>query len=184
MSEKRYAMAVDTRACVGCTACVLACKTENDVAMGFARDWITTQVSGSFPNLQMTIQSERCNHCEDAPCVAVCPTGASYVGPGGIVLVDDDKCTGCKACIVACPYDARFVDPRTGTIDKCTFCVHRSEANNGDYTTACQDVCPTRSIFFGDINDYDSEISQALRAREPYTLLPEAGTKPRHYFLK
>jgi Fe-S-cluster-containing dehydrogenase component len=182
MSEKRYAMAIDTLTCVGCTACVSACKTENDVAPGFSRDWITTEVTGTFPNLDMTIHSARCNHCEDAPCVSVCPTGASYIGPGGIVLVDADKCTGCKACIAACPYDARFVDPRTGTIDKCTFCVHRIE--NGIPTTACQDVCPTRSIFFGDINDPTSEISRVLDEREHYTLLPEAGTKPRHYYLK
>ena len=183
MSDKRYAMAVDTHTCVGCTACVLACKSENAVPAGFARDWITTQVRGSFPNLDMIIQSERCNHCEDAPCVAVCPTGASYVGPGGTVLVEASKCTGCKACIAACPYDARFVDPSSGTIDKCTFCVHRMP-EDGVHTTACQDVCPTRSIFFGDINDPDSEISRVLSEREHYTLIPEAGTKPRHYFLK
>lgn len=182
MSGKRYAMAVDTHTCVGCTACVIACITENDVAPGFARDWVDTEVSGSFPDLHMTIHSERCNHCENPPCVHACPTGASYIGPGGTVLVDSRKCTGCKACIAACPYEARFVDPRTGTVDKCTFCVHRIE--NGIPTTACQDVCPTRSIFFGDIDDADSEISHVLREREHYVLHPEAGTRPRLFFLK
>jgi Fe-S-cluster-containing dehydrogenase component len=182
MSAVRYAMAIDTQTCVGCTACVTACKTENDVAPGFSRDWITQELSGRFPDLSLTIHSARCNHCEDAPCVTVCPTGASYIGPGGIVLVDADKCTGCKACIAACPYDARFVDPRSGTVDKCTFCVHRVE--NGTPTTACQEVCPTESIYFGDVQDPDSDISRILRSRESYTLLPEAGTTPRHFYLK
>jgi Fe-S-cluster-containing dehydrogenase component len=182
MSAVRYGMAVDTRTCVGCTACVIACKTENDLPDGFARNWITTEVTGTFPDLDMEIRSERCHHCEDAPCVAVCPTGASWIGPGGVVLVDPDRCTGCKACIAACPYGARFVDPRSGTVDKCTFCIHR--IGNGTPTTACQEVCPTESIWFGDINDPDSEISRVLATREWYTLLPEAGTKPKHFFLK
>jgi Fe-S-cluster-containing dehydrogenase component len=182
MSAVRYGMAVDTRTCVGCTACVIACKTENDLPDGFARTWITTETTGTFPDLEMEIRSERCHHCEDAPCVAVCPTGASWIGPGGVVLVDPDKCTGCKACIAACPYGARFVDPRSGTVDKCTFCIHRIE--NGTPTTACQEVCPTESIHFGDLNDPDSEISRVLATRAWYTLLPEAGTKPKHFFLK
>jgi Fe-S-cluster-containing dehydrogenase component len=182
MSAKRYAMAVDTRTCVGCTACVIACKTENDLPDGYTRNWISEIATGTFPSSDLTIRSERCNHCDDAPCVAVCPTGASWIGPGGIVLVDSDKCTGCKACIAACPYEARFVDPRTGTVDKCTFCVHRIE--NGTPTTACQDICPTESIHFGDLNDPDSDVSRVLRTRAHYTLLPEAGTTPRHYYLK
>jgi len=101
---------------------------------------------------------------------------------GGMVLVNRTKCTGCKACIASCPYGARFVDPASGTVDKCTFCVHRIQ--NGVPTTACQDVCPTSSIYFGDLNDPGSEISQARRARPSGTLLPEAGTEPRHYFLR
>jgi Fe-S-cluster-containing dehydrogenase component len=182
MSAVRYGMAVDTRTCVGCTACAIACKTENDLPDGYARSWVTERLTGTFPHLEMTIRSERCNHCEDAPCVAVCPTGASHVGVGGIVLVDAGKCTGCKACIAGCPYGARFIDPRSGTADKCTFCAHRS--GNDAYTTACQDVCPTRSIHFGDVNDPDSDIARVLATREVYTLLPDAGTSPRHFYLK
>jgi len=182
MSAVSYGMVVDTRTCVACAACVIACKTENNVAEGFSRDWIFTATSGSFPNLEMEIRSERCNHCEDAPCVSVCPTGASHYGPGGTVQVTESKCTGCKACIAACPYDARFIDPRSGVIDKCTFCVHRVE--NGTPTTACQEVCPTKSIYFGDLNDPESEVSRLVRTRQAYALLPDAGTRPKHFFLK
>jgi Fe-S-cluster-containing dehydrogenase component len=176
-------MAVDLRTCVGCTACVVACQTENDVAQGLARDWIVTELFGTFPNLALEIRSERCNHCEDAPCVAACPTGASFVGPGGTVQVDPDRCTGCKACVAACPYGARFVDPRTNTVDKCTFCVHRRD-DPGGWTTACQQACPTESIHFGDLNDSDSEITRLLATRKWHTLLPQAGTKPKVFYLE
>ncbi len=178
----RYGMAVDTATCVGCSACEIACRTENDVVEGYVRSWVVTETVGAFPDLAMEIRSERCNHCEDAPCVAACPTGASYYGPGGTIQVDADKCTGCKACIAACPYDARFVDPRTNTVDKCTFCAHRLE--NGTPTTACQDVCPTDSIVVGDLDEPDSRISRLLATREHYTLLPGAGTKPKLLYLK
>lgn len=178
----RMGMAIDTRTCVGCTACVVACKTENDVAEGFARSWVTSELVGEFPSLQLEIRSERCNHCDDAPCVAACPTGASYYGPGGTVQVDADKCTGCKACIAACPYGARFVDPRTETVDKCTFCAHRAE--EGGWTTACQEVCPTESLVFGDLNDPTSEVSGALATRKSRALLPEAGTRPKVFYLE
>lgn len=181
MSGPRWAMAVDTRTCVGCAACVIACATENDLPAGYARSWIYTGTSGRYPQLSMEVRSERCNQCEAAPCVAACPTGASHYGPGGTVLVDGEKCTGCKACIAACPYGARFVDPRTGTVDKCTFCVHRVDRGEAP---ACAAVCPTASIHFGDVNDPDGELVRLLAARDWHTLLPEAGTRPRHYYLK
>ncbi len=182
MSEPRYAMAVDTRTCVGCSACVIGCKEENDVAPQFTRDWVTTDTRGAFPELRMELRSERCNHCEDAPCVRACPTGSSHYGPGGTVQITDVKCSGCKACITACPYGARFVDPRSKTVDKCTFCMHRIEA--GKETTSCQEICPTESILFGDLNDPHSDISKALQRRVNTTLLPGAGTKPMHFYLK
>ena len=182
MAEIRYGMVLDTRTCVGCSACVIGCMTENDVPAGYTRDWVFTETTGKFPNLQMTVRSERCNHCDDAPCVSVCPTGASHYGPGSTVQVNPKRCSGCKVCIAACPYDARYIDPNKGAVDKCTFCVHRIE--NGIPTTSCQEICPTGSIVFGDLNDPNSEVSKLLETREHYTLVPDAGTQPKHFYLK
>ncbi len=175
----RYAMVIDTRRCVGCADCVVACKTENNVADGFCRDWIVQDVRGGYPDLQMEIRSERCNHCENAPCVRCCPTGASTIAVGGIVIVERDECTGCKACIASCPYDARFVHPE-GFVDKCTFCIHRVKEG---LNPACVSVCPTKCMFFGDLDDPDSEVSKLLKARPNHALFPEAGTKPKIYYL-
>jgi Fe-S-cluster-containing dehydrogenase component len=177
--DKRYAMVVDTKLCVGCKACVLACNLENDVPEGFCRDWIVEEVRGEFPKLSMEIRSERCNHCENSPCVDACPTGASHVNEGGVVLVSHNKCTGCKACIAACPYDARYVHPK-GYVDKCTFCLHRvSEGKD----PACVEVCPTFCLTFGDLSDPDSEVSKLLKARKYKVNHPETGCEPNVYFL-
>jgi Fe-S-cluster-containing dehydrogenase component len=180
MGEKRYAMTVDTRRCVGCNACVLACKSENDLPEHGFRDWIVTETRGRFPDLSQEIRSERCNHCANSPCVSACPTGASHVSDGGAVIVDRDKCTGCKACIAACPYGARYVDPDEGFVDKCTFCLHR--VRRGEQP-ACTEVCPTRSLVFGDLNDGGSEVAQKLDSRKNKTLKPEAGLEPHVFFL-
>ena len=144
-SKKRYGMAVDTRRCVGCNACVISCKTENALPEGGFRDWIATETWGSFPDLSMQIRSERCNQCSDAPCVAACPTGASHVAEGGVVLVSRAKCTGCKACVASCPYGARYVHP-AGFVDKCTFCLHRVKKGQDP---ACVSTCPTRAATGG-----------------------------------
>jgi Fe-S-cluster-containing dehydrogenase component len=100
----------------------------------------------------------------------------------GTVQVNPGKCSGCKACITACPYEARHIDPRNGAAEKCTFCMHRIE--KGIPTTSCQEICPTQSIYFGDLNDPGSEISRVLKERDWYVLKPDAGTKPKHFYLK
>jgi Fe-S-cluster-containing dehydrogenase component len=177
----RFGMVIDTVRCVGCMDCVVACKTENSVPEGFNRDWIATETTGTFPTLHMEIRSERCNHCDTPPCVYCCPTGASHVHDvGGVVLVDHDKCIGCKACIASCPYGARFVHP-DGYVDKCTFCIHRVEQG---LLPACVSVCPTHCMHFGDLDDPNSEVSQLLASRNHHALLPEAGTGPRIFYLR
>jgi len=177
----RFAMAIDTRTCVGCTDCVLACKTENNVPDGFCRDWINQALQGQMPNLRLTITSERCNHCDRPPCVTCCPTGASHVQEfGKVVLVDHARCIGCKACLAACPYGARFIHP-DGYADKCTFCIHRVEKG---LDPACVAVCPTHSIHFGDLDDPDSEVSRLVGSRPHFVLKPDAGTQPRIFYLE
>jgi Fe-S-cluster-containing dehydrogenase component len=177
----RLTMVIDTRKCVGCMDCVVACKTENLVPEGFNRDWITQRLEGSFPTLSLEIRSERCNHCDDPPCVSCCPTGASHVHPfGAVVLVEPGECIGCKACVASCPYDARFIHPE-GYADKCTFCIHRAEQG---LQPACVAVCPTRCMYFGDLDDPQSEVNRLLAARKHHSLLPEAGTKPRIFYLE
>ncbi len=178
-TEKRYAMTVDIRRCVACKACVFACKAENDVPDGFARDWLMEEVRGEFPNLSAENRSERCNHCSNTPCVRACPTGASHVNEGGVVLVSHGKCTGCMACVAACPYNARFTHPE-GYVDKCTFCLHRVQRGE---KPACVSICPTDTLVFGDLNDPSSEVSKLLRSRRYKVLFPETGAKPNVYFL-
>ena len=176
----RYGMAIDTRKCVGCMDCVVACKTENEVPEGFNRDWVTTEARGRFPSIHLEIRSERCNHCDSPPCVTVCPTGASHVESfGHVVLVTADECIGCKVCLASCPYDARFVNP-DGYADKCTFCIHR--VRDG-LDPACVSVCPTRCMTFGDLDDPGSDVSRLLASRAHHSLEPAAGTSPRIFYL-
>lgn len=177
----RLGMVIDTRRCVGCMDCVVACKVENGVPDGFCRDWLAYEYRGVFPTVGLEIRSERCNHCDSPPCVSCCPTGASHVHqPGAIVLVDHDLCIGCKACVASCPYDARFIHP-DGHADKCTFCVHRVEQGLEPAWVA---VCPTRCMHFGDLDDPESEVSRLLATRPHHALLTEAGTGPRIFYLR
>lgn len=177
----RFGMAIDTTRCVGCMDCVVACKTENNVPEGYNRDWIMVDAQGTFPTLHMEIRSERCNHCDNPPCVDCCPTGASHVEEfGNVVLVEHSECIGCKACVASCPYDARFIHPE-GYADKCTFCNHRTEQG---LDPACVAVCPTHCMTFGDLDDPNSAINRQLNARKHHALLTDAGTKPRIFYLE
>jgi len=175
----RYGMAIDTLKCVGCGDCVVACQTENNVPFGYCRDWITETIDGTYPQVELEFRSERCNHCENSPCVRCCPTGASHIVEGGIVVVTADKCIGCSACIESCPYDARYTHP-LGHVDKCTFCHHVRDYKQ---TTACSAVCPTSCIYFGDLDNPKSEVSMILKNRKFKDLAPEAGTKPQIFYL-
>jgi len=172
-------MTVDEKLCVTCNACVIACKNENAVPEGAARCWTVQVERGIFPLLSLDSRSERCNHCENAPCVTACPTGASHFEEGGIVVVNPDKCVGCKACIVACPYEVRYMHPE-GYVDKCTFCIHRVREG---LDPACVTVCPTKALTFGDLDDPRSEVHQQLLTRQHKVLKPEEGTRPRLFFL-
>ncbi|NPA68960.1 MAG: 4Fe-4S dicluster domain-containing protein [Chlorobi bacterium] len=175
----RYGMAIDTKKCVGCSDCVVACQTENNIPHGYTRDWISETVNGIYPQLSLEIRSERCNHCDNTPCVRTCPTGASHVIEGGIVKVTHEECIGCGACIQSCPYDARYFHPE-GYVDKCTFCDHR--VKNGQ-DPACVSVCPTHCMYFGDLDDPNSEVAKKIASRKHKVLAPEAGTKPQIFYL-
>jgi Fe-S-cluster-containing dehydrogenase component len=176
----RYVMVIDTKKCVGCSDCVVACQTENNVPIGYCRDWIVESTEGKYPELRLENRSERCNHCISSPCVRCCPTGASHYAEGGLVLVTPEKCIGCGACIASCPYDARFPHP-DGYVDKCTFCDHRIKY---DLNPACVEACPTKCMYFGDLDNPDTKVSELLRTRKYKTLIPEAGTQPQLFFLE
>jgi Fe-S-cluster-containing dehydrogenase component len=176
---RRFAMVIDRKLCVGCAACVVACMNQNE-SFGYSRCRVTERLTGSYPDLRLDIFSERCNHCADAPCVPVCPTGASHHSAHGLVEVNKDKCTGCRACVAACPYDARFPGS-DGIAGKCDFCeplVHRG------LEPACVAQCPTQAMVFGDINDPQSELRRLLDSRKAQVLQPEAGTRPHIFYLE
>lgn len=176
----RYGMSVDVVRCIGCQACLVACKTENQVADGVYRLRIRTTVVGTYPKLVGEFRVEQCFHCENAPCTAVCPTGATFRSPDGIVLVDQAKCIGCKACVTSCPYSMRFVNP-DGHAEKCTFCQHR--VAQGD-VPACVETCPTGARAFGDLDDPKSKVSQAIAAAKTVGVIrPETGAKPKLFYL-
>ncbi|MFN4070803.1 MAG: 4Fe-4S dicluster domain-containing protein, partial [Thermus caldifontis] len=176
----RYAMAIDLSLCVGCAACAVACKMENEVPPGVFNLWIRERELGTYPDLVVEFRPEQCLHCENPPCVPVCPTGASYQTQDGLVLVDPKRCIACGACIAACPYDARYLHP-SGYVSKCTFCAHRIE---GGRLPACVETCPTLCRTFGDLDDPESPVSRALReAGRVDVLRPELGTRPKLFYL-
>lgn len=177
----QYAMLIDIRRCSGCQACSVACKAEFDVPLGATRSWVEYVEKGIYPAATRSFLPRLCNHCSEPLCVSVCPTGATYKRKeDGIVVVDEDVCIGCKYCIQACPYDARFINAETGSADKCDFCLHRVKEG---VVPACVNTCEGRARIFGDINDPASEISKLI-ASNPVTVLRKGqGTKPNVYYI-
>ena len=177
----RYAMVIDPDRCVDCKACMVACTSENAVPVGQHRNWVDSTTGGTFPELRMRIEPEQCHHCDDPPCVQVCPTGASRVSEtGGIVIIEKSDCIGCRYCMQACPYDARSYNEELGVVDKCTFCSHRILTGRDP---ACVETCPTNTRVFGDIDDPDSEAARLLRTRTTMRKKEEAGSGPNLYYL-
>lgn len=181
MSEKKLGMLIDLSLCIGCNACTVACKMENDVPLKKFNTWVETWDVEKDDAVCRASVSHLCNHCEDAPCVHVCPTGASYRNEDGVVLVDTSRCIGCKYCMAACPFHARWQNDETGEVHKCTFCYHRT--SNG-LLPACVGTCVTKSRVFGDLNDPKSDISQQLaKASGGEVLLSDLNLKPHVYYV-
>jgi len=176
----RYAFLIDQDTCIGCHACTVACKAEHDVPLGVNRTWVKYIEKGEFPDTRRFFAVTRCNHCDDAPCVTICPTTSLFRRSDGIVDFDDSRCIGCKSCMNACPYDALYINPATQTAHKCNFCSHRVEVG---LEPSCVIVCPTQSIFAGDVDDPTSRISVMLGRHDTQVRAPEQGTRP-HVFYK
>jgi Fe-S-cluster-containing dehydrogenase component/formate-dependent nitrite reductase membrane component NrfD len=176
----RYGFAIDQRTCIGCHACTVACKTEHEIPVGQFRTWVKYVDSGEFPNSTRDFGVMRCNHCTDAPCVRICPTKALFTREDGIVDFDSERCIGCKSCLQGCPYDAIYIDADTHTAAKCNFCAHRIDAN---LEPACVVVCPTHSIWVGDLDDPTSGIAQLITTNPVAVRAPEQHTGPNVFYL-
>lgn len=197
----RLGMVLDLKQCIACYACVVACKAENATPPEVFWCRVLEREEGKYPTARRVFLPVLCNHCAEPACVKACPTGATTQREDGIVLVDHDKCVGCRYCLIACPYQVRFYNDhikgyfgegltpyeemgykkhRQGVVEKCNFCVDRVDKG---LEPACVANCPTSCRHFGDLDDPDSEVSRLLRARHSFTLLPEQGTNPSVYYV-
>ncbi len=202
-TDRKLGLVIDLDICVGCHACVTACKGWNDAAQPSGlndRDPYGAAPEGAFLNRVHSFEvapetgparlvhfPRSCLHCDDAPCVTVCPTGASYKrAADGIVLVNEADCIGCGLCAWACPYGAREMDPVEKVMKKCTLCVDRIYSETlpeEDRIPACVRTCPTSARHFGDFADPDSAVSRMVADRGGVALMPEQGTSPVNRYL-
>ena len=172
-------MVIDTTKCIGCGACRLACQNQNDVPASMPFVKFSEAESGTYPTASLQVIPSQCMHCEDAPCQKVCPTHATYTTDDGVVLVDPERCIGCKYCMAACPYGSRIQIEATGIIEKCRFCYHDGQVGS----PACVGTCVTGARVFGDLDDPESEISKAIAKTNA---LPIAGdlTKSKIFYVR
>lgn len=201
----RYGMVFDLKRCIGCNACVIGCKQENSLPDGVFFTRTLSQEYGVYPGVNRVYIPTLCNHCEDAPCQKVCPSGATYTRDDGIVMVDPEKCIGCGSCAVACPYDQRtelkaesfksglfgsgeltpfeqqgYTRFTPGMVTKCDFCSGRVDAG---LDPACVVTCPTDARIFGDLDDPNSKPSRLIRERGGRPPMPEKNTRPKVYYI-
>ena len=195
-----WGMIIDIEKCIGCGNCVKACSNENNVPDGFFRTWVeryevpegytnpkVTSPKGAidgFPlpqptDLKAFFVPKLCNHCADSPCTQVCPVGATFVSPDGVVLVDKEYCLGCRYCVQACPYGCRYLNPETETIDKCTLCYHRITKG---LTTACCENCPTQARVLVDFKNPKDPVHEFLRTHKVSVLKPQMATEAKVYY--
>ncbi len=219
--KHRYGMVIDTRRCVGCRACVMACKAENGTPLGIYYTLVFDEILQNKPSDKPIYMTKPCFHCQKPSCVDMCPVSATFKREeDGIVVVDYDRCIGCRYCMTACPYSARWFDfgenypavaentdyaaipspeynqfrerkPHTspiGNVRKCTFCIHLQD-EEGKYNKkegrwpACAKTCTAHAIFFGDLNDPESEVNILLREHNYIRLKEELGIEPNVYYL-
>lgn len=201
-TKRKLGLVIDLDICVGCQACAVNCKewnTGGHAAPLTDRDPYGPNPDGVWFNRihsyeargacgSQTVHFPRsCLHCEDAACVTVCPTGASHKRTeDGVVLVNEDKCIGCKLCSWACPYGAREYDVDAGVMKKCTLCIDRIYNENldeADRVPACVSTCPAGARHFGDLGDPGSDVSKMVAERGGYDLMPEMGYRPTNKYL-
>ena len=181
MSDKRLGMLIDLSVCIGCNACTVACRQENETPLTKFNTWVESWDAGIDGRVTRANLPKLCTHCANPACVKVCPTGASYQAEDGTVQVDPERCIGCKYCMAACPYQVRY-QLESGEVDKCTFCHHRTTEG---LLPACVSTCVTTSRMFGDLNDPDSDISKKLAAAgdKAKGLMEDRGMEPRVYYI-
>ncbi|MGI9646413.1 MAG: 4Fe-4S dicluster domain-containing protein [Ilumatobacteraceae bacterium] len=175
----RLGFLLDSDSCIGCHACTVACKSEHDVPLGVNRTWVKYIETGSFPNASRHFSVMRYNHCDDAPCMTICPTSALFRADNGVVDFQDDNCIGCKACMNACPYDALYINPETNTANKCNFCNHRVEVG---LEPSCVVVCPTEAIKVVDLDDPADPVGKIIGRDDVAVRAPEQNTKPKVFY--
>lgn len=178
--KHRWAMVVDVQKCIGCQACTVSCIMENAVPENSFRTVTSTYEVHDGKHTGTYMLPRLCNHCDNPPCIPVCPVGATFQRKDGIVVVDGDRCVGCAYCVQACPYDARFINHDTGKADKCTFCAHRVDVG---LLPACVETCVGGARTFGDLNDPNSTVRQLVDHHQIKVLKPEMGTQPHVFYI-